>query len=178
MRIVQKIETEDLVKYNKYLLSINVTFKASIIILSLLAIVFGAASILYELAINEKVLPITIVLSVILILLGILSLTVLKPILNKMIERKVRKRNEKIDDIAITMDEDGFKWEYADPEKNKREIAPYKWNEIEKMVEKETHIYVHINKYIVLYIKKDYCENLEDIKEFLKAKLTYRYIEK
>lgn len=178
MKIIQKIKTEDLVKYNQYLLSTNTTYKATTILLSLLAIVFGIASILFELLINETVLPITLISSIILIIIGIFALTGLDPIMRVIIKKKVIKSNKQIDDIAISIDEEGFKWEYAESEKNTRDVAPYKWNQIQKIVEKESYIYIHINKYIILYIKKEGLENLEEVKEFLKEKVTYRYIEK
>ena len=178
MKIIQKIETDDLIKYNQYLLSINISFKLSTIFLSLLAIIFGVASIAFEFAINRTVLPVTLFLSFVLIILGTFTLFGFEPIMKQVVKKRVIKKDQKIDDIAITMDEEGFKWEYADSEKNTREVAPYKWNQIEKVVEKETHIYIHVNKYIILYIKKYGCESIEEVKELLKEKMTYRYIEK
>ena len=178
MKIVQKIETEDLIKYNQYLLSINIAFKLSTIFLSLIAIVFGAASIFFEYAIYGTVLSVTVYVSVALIILGTVTIFALEPIMKQVVKRRVVKKDQKIDDIAITINEDGFKWEYAEEEKNQREVAPYEWSQIEKIVEKENYIYIHVNKYVILYVKKQGCENIEDVKEFLKEKVTYRYINK
>lgn len=175
MKIVQKIDSNDLVKFNHYLLDKNISFKISTLILGLLSLIISIASIVYEIIKIGKVLPLTIVICVILFVLGIFAIFFLKPTLKFFVKKRVLKKNEKIDDIRISLEEAGLLWEYNDDEKNKTEATPYTWTSIMKAVEKEEYIYVHINQYIVLFIKKSSCDYLEETTSFLKEKLTIRY---
>lgn len=175
MKIVQKIETNDLVEFNNYLLDINLSFKISTIVLGAVSLIISIASVVYEIARTNTVLPLTAVICSILLLLGIFIIFFLKPVLKKLIKKRVIKRNEHIDPICITLNEAGFIWEYEDETKNKTEATPYTWNSIYKAVEKDEHIFMHVNKYIILFIKKDSCENLEEMKNILQEKLTFRY---
>ena len=175
MKIIQKIESNDLVKFNHYLLEKNISFKISTIILGLLSLVISIASVVYEIIKHGKVLTQTIIVCSILFVVGIFALFFLKHVLKAFVKRRVIKKNESIDDICVILNEAGFLWLYADEEKNKTEATPYTWTSILKAVEKEEHIYVHVNPYIILFIKKDACENLEEVTNLLKEKLTIRY---
>ena len=66
-------------------------------------------------------------------------------------------------------------WLYANEEKNKKEATPFTWGSILKAALKGEYIYLHVNQYVVLFIKKDACEDFEKVKEYLKEKLTTRY---
>ena len=50
MKIVQKIETNDLVEFNNYLLDINLSFKISTIVLGAVSLIISIASVVYEIA--------------------------------------------------------------------------------------------------------------------------------
>lgn len=178
MKIIQKINSNDLVKFNHYLLDKNVSFKVSTLILGFLSLIIAVASIVYEIIKIGSVLPLTIVVCAILFILGIFALFFLKTVLKFFVKKRVLKKDEHIDDICIELNEVGFLWLYAEDEKNKTEATPYTWNSIMKVVEKDEHIYVHINQYIVLFIKKESCENIEEVTNLLKEKLTYRYKDK
>lgn len=175
MKIVQKIDSNDLVNFNHYLLDKNISFKISTIILGLLSLIISIASFVYEIIKIGKVLPLTVVICVILFILGVFALFFLKPVLKYFVKKRVMKKNEKIDDIRISLEEAGLLWEYNEDEKNKTQGTPYTWTSIMKMVEKEEYIYIHVNQYIVLFIKKSSCENIEEVTTFLKEKLTTRY---
>lgn len=175
MKIIQKIETNDLVNFNNYLLDKNLSFKVSTIILGAVSLVISISSVIYELIRTGTILPLTAVICSLLLILGIFIIFFLKPVLKAFIKKKVIKRNEQIDPIRITLNEAGFLWEYDEDEKNKTEATPYTWNSIYKAVEKENHIFMHVNQYIILFIKKESCENLEEVRSFLQEKLTFRY---
>lgn len=175
MKIIQKINSKDLVSFNHYLLDKNISFRISTLILGLLSIIISIASIVYEIIKISKVMPLTIIICVILFILGVFAIFFLKPVLKVFVKKRVIKKNEQIDDICIVLNDAGFLWLYADEEKNKTEATPYTWNSIIKAVEKEEYIYVHVNQYIVLFIKKEACENVEEVTNFLKEKLTIRY---
>jgi hypothetical protein len=175
MKIIQKINSNDLVNFNYYLLDRNLSFKLSKIVLGILSLVLGVASILYELIITNTVQTITIIISILLMLLGIFALVFLKPILKWGLKKRIIKKNESIDDICITLDQAGLLWLYANEEKNKKEATPFTWGSILKAVEKNEYIYIHVNQYVVLFIKKDSCEDFEAVKGYLKEKLTTRY---
>ena len=49
------------------------------------------------------------------------------------------------------------------------------WNFPGGHVEKGEYIYLHVNQYVVLFIKKDACEDFDKVKEYIKEKLTTRY---
>ena len=153
MKIIQKIESNDIVEFNYYLLEKNISFKVSKLILGLLSLVIAIASIVYEIVKTGKVLPLTIVVCSILILLGVFALFFLKKVLKLFLKKRIYKKNERVDDICVVLNEAGFLWVYAEEEKNKTEATPYTWTSIYKAVEKEEHIYIHINQYIVLFIK-------------------------
>lgn len=175
MKIVQKINSNDLVKFNHYLLDKNISFKVSSLILGFLSLIIAIASIVYEIIKTGTVLPLTVIVCVVLFILGIFAIFFLKAVLKFFVKKRVIKKDEHIDDICIELNEAGFLWVYAEEEKNKTEATPYTWNSIMKAVEKEDHIYMHVNQYIILFIKKDTCENLEEVTNYLKEKLTYRY---
>ena len=174
MKIVQKINSKDIVEFNMYLLNKNLSFKLSIALLGVMSLVLGVASIVYELLTIQKVLTSTIIISTILIVLGVFALTGLKYLLKYFLKRRILKKNEQIDDIRVTLSEAGLLWEYEN-KPNKEEVLPYTWNSLIKVVEKEKYLYIHVNQYIILFIKRDACENLDEVKEFLKQKLEYRY---
>lgn len=178
MKIIQKIEEKDLIAYNQYLLTINTKFQASKLLLGIFAIVVALFNFIYDFIIYRTIQIPTLIFNSILIIVGILILLVLEPILKKIVKRRVIKSNQKIDDILVLFTSDSFKWEYADPSKNKRDVAPYKWDQIQKIVETKDYIYIHINKYIILYIKKENCSNILEVTMFLQEKVNNRYIQK
>ena len=174
MKIVQKINTKDIVSFNMYLLNKNLSFKLSITLLGVMSLILGVASIVYELITIQKVLTSTIIVSVILIILGVFALTCLKSLLKFFLKKRIIKKNEQIDDIRVTLSDAGLQWEYEN-KPNKEEVAPYTWTSLIKVVEKEEYFYIHVNQYIVLFIKKESCDNVEEVREIFKDKLTYRF---
>lgn len=175
MKIVQKINSTDLVKFNQYLLDKNLSFKFSTYVLGALSLITSIASIVYEIVMTGKVGTLTIVICSILLVLGVFAIFFLKHVLKAVIKKRVLKKNEQIDPIRVTLSEAGLMWEYDNEEQNKTEAKPYTWNTIAKAVEKEEYIYIHINQYIVLFIKKNECVDLEETIKFLKEKLTIHY---
>ncbi len=175
MKIIQKINSSDLVNFNYYLLDRNLSFKLSKIVLGVLSLILGIASIVYELIVVGTVQTITIIISILLIVLGVFALAFLKPILKWGLKKRIIKKDERIDDICITLDDAGLLWLYANEEKNKKEATPFTWGSILKAALKGEYIYLHVNQYVVLFIKKDACEDFEKVKEYLKEKLTTRY---
>ena len=61
MKIIQKIETNDLVNFNNYLLDKNLSFKVSTIILGAVSLVISISSVIYELIRTGTILPLTAV---------------------------------------------------------------------------------------------------------------------
>ena len=88
MKIIQKINSSDLVNFNYYLLDRNLSFKLSKIVLGVLSLILGIASIIYELIVAGKVQTITIIISILLIVLGVFALAFLKPILKWGLKKK------------------------------------------------------------------------------------------
>lgn len=174
MKIVQKINTKDLANFNSYLLDINISYKFSIIILGALSLILGVASIVFELIKIQTVLVPTIIISTLLIIIGIFAFTGLKPLLRTLIKKRVIKKNEQIDDIRVTLSDAGLLWEF-DNKPSEKEINPYTWSSIIKACEKDEYIYIHVDAYVVLFIKKDACDNIQEVTSFLKEKLANRY---
>ena len=112
MKIVQKINTKDIINFNTYLLEKNLSYKFSIIILGLLSLLLGVASIVYELLKIQTVYPSTIVISSLLIIIGVFAFTGLKPLLRVLLKKKIMKKNEQIEDIRVTLNETGLLWEF------------------------------------------------------------------
>ena len=174
MKIIQKINTKDIINFNTYLLEKNLSYKFSIIILGLLSLLLGVASIVYELLKIQTVYPSTIVISSLLIIIGVFAFTGLKPLLRVLLKKKIMKKNEQIEDIRVTLNETGLLWEF-DQIPSKKEVLPYTWNSIIKACEKSDYIYIHVDAYVVLFIKKECCEDVNEVVSFLKEKLAQRY---
>ena len=122
MKIIQKINSNDIIEFNHYLLEKNISFKISKTILGVLSLVIAISSIIYELIKTGKVLPLTIVVCLILFALGIFALFFLKLVLKYFVKKRVIKKNEHVDDICVVLNEAGFLWVYAEEEKNKTKI--------------------------------------------------------
>lgn len=175
MKVIQKINTKDIVAFNNYLLEKNLVYKISISILGSLSILLSVFSVVYELIVINTVKTETIIICSILFVIGIFALTALKPLLKLFLKLRIEKRKETIDDIEMIFDEAGIIYQYANHEKNKTEALPYTWTSINKVVEKKDYIYVHVNQYIVFFLIKEYCENKEELTTLLKEKLDNRY---
>lgn len=172
MQIKQKINTNDIIDFNYYLLEKNVSFTLSTLVLGILSLVLGTASIIYELLTEGKVLVVTIIISTLLIVLGLFALIGLKPLLKWSVKKRIIKRNDKIEEILVTMNDAGLTWQYLEKQED---VTPYTWSSILKAESRKKHIYIHINQYIILFINKEACECVEEVEKYIESKLLNRY---
>lgn len=174
---IQKLEKEDIVEYNQYMIGAKVGTRVQSIILGILSIGIAIYSLVSEYMKTQKLAPLTIVIGCILVLLGLFILIFMIPVMKWVVKKRILNNQNEIDPIKVTFTEDYLLYEFEKLE-GKKEEQPYRYDAVLKAVECKDHIYLYASQYVVVIIKISACENAKEMIEFLKEKLSNRYFVK
>lgn len=162
----QKLTKEELIKYNYFVLRFNKGLSFNMKFIGFLCLIAGV----YLCCVN----PTTYIYPIIIIFLGLFCIFGIVPIHKAIIKYKIMKKEPDIPEMLVIVGERGILYDFVEKREKDADMnvdAVVEWDMINRAILEDGLLYVFCMSSYIICIKKEACENFDEMEKIFIDKL-------
>lgn len=162
----QELTKEDIIKYNFFTIQFNKGLTFNMRFIGFLCLITGIYMIFLK--------PTNYLYPIIVLLLGLFCIFAIVPIYKFFTKRKIMKRKIKLPTIKVVVGEQGIIYDFLNREKQDQDLEEkqvIEWEMINKAILEDNNLYILCSNTYVIFIKKDACDNFNEMENLFIEKL-------